>query len=42
MTVEMLEMQAFSLKEKASFIEYEASITEGAMAVKLETFGIEQ
>ena len=40
MTAEMLEMQEFLEVEKASFIEYEASITEGAMAVKLESLGI--
>ena len=39
MTAEMLEMQEFSEVEKASFIEYEANITEGSMAVKLEALG---
>ena len=41
MTVEMLEMQEFSLVEKVSYIEYEANITEGAMAVKLTALGID-
>lgn len=32
-------MQAASLEEAASFIEYEAQITEGAMAIKLVSLG---